>query len=103
MATRTQQDYADMVNPYVRAEEEAEERGFRRGIGAGVFGTILVLAFAAALILYRVEAKGAESRSAWLSVETWRPISASQVGARITVCHTNPKPIGLPWLCYATR
>jgi len=33
----TDQDYSDMVNPYLKAEEEAEARGYWRGIRQALY------------------------------------------------------------------
>lgn len=92
----TERDYADMVNPFVRAEEEAHSRGFREGFGAGIFATALILVFAAALLFYRLEARATE-------VVRYRPaatpIRASDVDARITVCQQFHE-IERKWRCW---
>lgn len=84
----TERDYVDMVNPYVRAEEEAHGRGYRAGIGAGIFGTILVLALVAAMILYAVEARSAP-KPQWTYEEAEYVIRAGAREAKLSVCQNN--------------
>jgi hypothetical protein len=95
----TDVDYADMVNPFVRAEEEAEDRGRRRGICEGIFGTILtILAIVAAA--YTVETRSAEAPRWWVQ-ETYAPIRASAAGCSISVSHNNAT--GRTWRTFCVR
>jgi len=43
----TSRDYADMVNPYVRAEQDAERRGYKRGLVHAASFAILLCFLAA--------------------------------------------------------
>src|SRR4051812_49020404 len=96
MAT-TDRNYADMVNPYVRAEEEARLMGFRHGVGVGIFATVMVLAFAFAMFFYSLEARGAAAELRYQP--TRAPIRASDLEARITVCQQDAS--SRKWLCYS--
>ena len=95
MTMATDRDYSDMVNPYVRAEEEAFQRGLRRGC---TWATI-VLIVALGLLLVALDARGAEILRFKL---TATPIRASAVDARITVCQQYRELFG-KWQCYAIR
>lgn len=92
----TDRDYADMVNPYVRAEEEAHQRGYREGVAAGAFYATLIFVMLV-LALAGCPAKAAD----WSFEEASRPIKASERGARITVCQNNAT--GRTWACFSVR
>ena len=94
----TERDYADMVDPYVRAELAAWERGYDKGVVAGILYAIGI-GIVVGMILFASKAGAAT----WASTESWITIRASDVGAKITVCQPNPKPLGPTWLCYAGR
>ena len=53
MSTRTDWDYADMVNPHVRAEQEAESRGYRSGIRDTIFVGALIIIVVVGLLYAR--------------------------------------------------
>lgn len=89
-------DYADMVNPYVRAEHEAEGRGYRRGVWAGAFAA-LYIAIIAGMILVSWHAHAAD----WTREESQRVITASERDAQITVCQQNAIERG--WACFIVR
>lgn len=89
-------DYADMVNPYVRAEQEAHERGFWEGCLSGIFYTLVAL-IAAAMILFSMNAHAEVS---WVAL-TWSPIKASDCGGTISVCQNNATEG--TWTCFCVR
>lgn len=94
-------DYADMVNPYVRAELEAEQRGRRQGWGEGVFITILIV-LALIAVFYNVETRAQDLRKATRKYQpTEDTIKASAIDARITVCHKNAG--ATRWTCWSVR
>lgn len=92
----TDYDYADMVNPYIRAEEEAHRRGFREGVAAGIFYAICAI-IALGMLLVALKADAAPRR-VWTYEESFTPIRASSRGASISVCQN----IGYErsWACY---
>lgn len=47
---RTDMDYADMVNPHVRAEAEAENRGWWKGFRDAAFSLLVGFTLGIALI-----------------------------------------------------
>lgn len=94
----TDRDYADMVNPYVRAEQEAHARGYREGLASGIFYALVAIAgLGMLLVALNAHAEIAEE------LDAWKPIKASDVHARLTVCHEHREPLGAPWRCFAVR
>ena len=94
----TDADYSDMVNPYVRAEEEAFKRGHTQGLLSGLWLALCGLV-AVGLLLVALVAQAAEIVRFRL---TAMPIRASAVDARITVCQQYPE-VSRKWQCYALR
>ena len=93
---QTDRDYADMVNPYVRAEEEAEQRGFRKGVLMAVWWLLCICV--AGLLLVSLKANAV---APWSYEESRQPIKASERDARITVCQSNSVLWG--WSCFIVR
>ena len=93
----TDRDYADMIDPFIRAEEEAWSRGYDRGVVAGLLYAIGVgLVVAMILFASKVNAETIRFKPTPL------PIRASAVEARITVCQQYRELYGL-WQCYAIK
>lgn len=88
-------DYADMINPYVRAEQEAETRGFRKGAAFGVYMTLCVII--AGMILMSLNAHAAD----WSFEEAKKPIRASERDATLSVCQNNSARH--VWHCFFVR
>lgn len=95
----TDRDYADLINPYVRAEEEAEQRGRRQGWCEGAFVTILAILSLVA-VFYTVETR-ADVLLNWKFVIAEAPINASDCGTRVSVCHNSSAYH--PWHCHCPR
>ena len=89
----TDKDYADLVDPFVRAEVEAFKRGYGQGILTGIWYAILV-GIVTAMLIYATNAHAAD----WWMSETWAPIKASDCGGKISACHNNA--IEGKWTCY---
>lgn len=87
-------DYADMVNPYVRAEQEAHERGFWEGCLSGIFYTLVVL-IAAGMILFSMNAHAEVIFGAY----SWKPVIASDCGGTLSICQKK----GSQWECFCVR
>ena len=92
----TDRDYADMVDPFVRAESEAWERGYDKGVVTGILYAIGI-GFALALVLFASKVNAAE----WTFEESRYPIKASERGADITVCHSSG--VRFPWQCFSVK
>ena len=92
----TDHDYADMIDPFVRAEVEAFKRGYGEGIASGIFYTICAL-IAAGLVLVSLNAHGATKRG-WTYEEAYLPIRASSRAARIVICQDTG--FERKWACY---
>lgn len=99
MAT-TDRDWANLGDPIEAACEAARHSGFVHGVAAAIFGYTLVLAFAAALILYGMEAHGAEAIRYRL---TDTPIKASTLDVRLTVCQQYTELLARKWRCYGIQ
>ena len=114
------EDYADMVDPFVRAESEAWERGYDKGVVTGILyaigiGFVLALVLFASKIhaapqvlghladgrLTSLNTKPAVAAPMWTFEESRYPIKASERGADITVCHSSG--VRFPWQCFAVK
>lgn len=92
----TDRDYADLVDPFVRAEVEAFKRGYGEGIVSGIWYSILT-GIVAGLLLASWNAHAAD----WTYEESPRVIKASERGARLTACHNNAVEKG--WVCFIVK
>ena len=92
----TERDYADMVDPFVRAELAAWERGYDKGVVAGILYAIGI-GIAVGMILFASKAGAAE----WSFEEARRPIKASERDASYTVCQNNS--IRHYWHCFIVK
>ena len=92
----TDRDYTDMVNPYVRAEEEAFKRGHSEGLAAGIFYALCAI-IALGMLLVALDAHAAD----WTYEESPRVIRASERDARLTVCQQNAIERG--WQCFIVK
>ena len=94
----TDRDYADLVDPYVRAEEEAFARGKSEGLFSGIFYTLVAL-IALAMLLVSLHAHAAS----WSVEQTrgWHLPKASEREARIVVCQNNAARH--EWRCFSVR
>ena len=90
------EDYADMVDPFVRAESEAWERGYDKGVVTGILYAIGI-GFVVGMILFASKAAASE----WTFEESHRVIKASERGADITVCHSSG--VRFPWQCFVVK
>ena len=90
------EDYKDILNPYVVAEEQAEKRGFWHGVAEAAFYYTLAI-IALGLCLAALDARASE----WTFEESRYPIKASERGADITVCHSSG--VRFPWACFAVK
>ncbi len=88
----TERDYSDLVNPYVRAEAEAERRGFWHGVASAIWAILIACIIAGALYAGKVGA------AEWTFEEARKPIRASERGAQISVCHNNA--VTRVWRCF---
>ena len=91
----TDRDYADMINPHVRAEEEAHGRGYREGVAAGIFYAVVALVTAGMLLV------ALNAHAEWSYEEARRPLKASERGAKISVCQNNAT--GREWKCFLIK
>ena len=94
----TDRDYADLIDPFVRAEVEAFKRGYDSGIVAGILYAIGI-GIIVAMILFASKANAAE----WTVEESvrWHLPKASERGARIVVCGNNSAR--REWRCFSVR
>lgn len=76
-------DYSDMVNPYVRAEQEAEQRGFRKGLLTALWW--LCIAVICGMLLVSMKANATVVALG----QTWGIIKASDCGGRLSICQNN--------------
>ena len=90
-------DYKDLVDPFVRAEQEAFRRGYGQGILTGVFYAILCGLIGGALLLVSTRGLAAEAPP-WERMESPRVIKASERGATVSVCQQNAVERG--WSCF---
>ena len=77
----TDYDYADMIDPFVRAELEAWNRGYDKGVVAGILYAIGI-GLVVGMLLFASKAHSAT----WTYEESFTVIKASHRGARITIC-----------------
>ena len=95
----TEYDYADMVDPFVKAEERAYERGWREGLLCGIFYSIATI-IGVGMLLVALDAHAAEAPR-WSYEEARKPLKASERNARISVCQQNAVERG--WACFLIR
>ena len=94
----TEHDYADLIDPFVRAEVEAFKRGYDSGIVAGILYAIGI-GLVVAMILFASKANAAE----WSVEQTrgWHLPKASERGAAIVICQNNAARH--EWRCFSVR
>ena len=92
----TDRDYADMIDPFVRAEVESFKRGYGEGVVSGIFYTIVaILAFGLVLVSWNAHAA---PKHGWTYEEAYLPIRSSSRAARIVICQDTG--FEKKWACY---